>query len=589
MKLAFGRKNSFRAIAACLGVMGLMAAACAGSSYAYDEDADDDPQAIDLAQKLSQGRSKSPAFAVLKTREAMMPHPVLPSGNTFIKEVSISGAHLLADEAVAELKAAYQNRDLTARDMQKCVDRINRAYSREGYITSYAYIVPDRLPDGVLEIVVVEGKTGKIEIKGNKVFSTDLLRKKLSLKEGEPFNFKQLNLDVFRINKAPDRKISIVLAPDETTGSTDIILTVKERSPLHTTLQADNYGSQSILYNRYKTILTHNNISGHDDSLTAKVEWADADSHKIFDLDYSIPLNETWKFQLYVLPYKSEDYYYSDNELTDFEKRARKFYFWFYQSLINEPGIELVSSYGFTYFDIWWYKPYEEYKEPTKKDSFRVLKWDLALNRVDDHGRWVITNDLQKAIPDIFGGSPEKSDTTSVNGAKGDYVKDLITIARRQKLFHGLDFLSKARAQFSSATLTGVNAFSSGGYYGVIDNRGYPRTQAPGDSGYALSLGFDFPPYFIPRTMKAPFATTAKLYDSMKLFTFWDWSKAILKSPDPDEKKQTTLTSAGFGFLYMVPEQSFSVRLDVGFPLSAHVTPKDTDHTHAWWSVTKGF
>ncbi len=589
MKSVFGQKKAFR-VDITLFLALILALSCGAGALAYDEgSSEDDPQAIALSRELSQGRSKSPVFSILRTREEIMPRPVLPEGMTRIKEIVITGATLLAEEALAELKSDYENKELTGRELQYCADRINRAYSRDGYITSYAYIVPDWLADGVLEIAVVEGKTGKVEIRGNKVFSTELLMKKLSLKEGDPFNFKQLNLDVFRANKAPDRKMSIVLEPDDRTGATNIVLTVKERSPLHTTLQADNYGSQSILYNRYKTILTHNNISGRDDSLTAKIEWADADAHKIFDLDYSIPINETWKFQLYVLPYKSEDYYYSDNEATDFEKRARKFYFWFYQSLLNEPGVELVSSYGFTYFDIWWYKPYAKFSAPTKRDSFRILKWDLLFNRVDDHGRWVISNDLQKAIPDIMGGTPRKSDTTSVSGAKGDYIKDLLTVARRQKLFTGMDFTAKARTQVTSATLTGVNAFSTGGFMGVIDNRGYPRTQAPGDSGQGLNLGLDFSPYFIPRTMKAPFAKTAKLYDSLKLFTFWDWTRAVLKSPDIDEKKQTTLTSAGLGFLYTVPEQSISMRLDIGFPLSEHVTPKDTDHTHAWWSVTKGF
>jgi hemolysin activation/secretion protein len=570
--------------------------ACAGILYfplpaaAYDEDAgDDDPQSAQVSAALSDARAKSPAVSIMKTREALMPHPVLPMGKTNVREILITGSTLLAQEAIDGLKADFEGRELTAKEMQRCADLINRAYSREGYISSYAYIVPERLSDGVLEIAVVEGKTGKVEIKGNKNFSTKALEKKISSKQGEIFNFKQLNLDVFRMNKTPDKKASIALEPDATTGDTNIILTVKDRSPMHVTLQADNYGADTILYNRYKTFLTHNNISGHDDALTAKVEWAEADAHKIVDFDYSIPLNQTWKFQLYVLPYKSEDYYGRDNELTDFEKRARKFYFWFYQSLINQPETELVSSYGFTYFDIWWYKPYDDYDNPTKKDDFRVLKWDLSLNKADRHGRWVITNDLQKAIPDLFGGTPRKSDTTSVVGAKGDFVKNLLTVARRQKLFAGMDFTAKARWQTTSATLTGVNAFSMGGYNGVIDNRGYPRTQFPADYGHALNLGLEFPPYLVSRTVKAPFSDKTKLYDALRLFTFWDWAHGAMKSPKPGDLKANTLTSVGLGLKYTVADQDLAIRVDCGFPLTSGEEPVDGDHTHTWVSVTKGF
>jgi hemolysin activation/secretion protein len=559
---------------------------------AYDEDAgDDDPQAMQVTGALSESKAKSPAVVIMKTRESLMPRPILPSGNTMIKEVSITGSTILAQEAIDTLKADYSGREFTAKQLQRCADLINRAYSREGYISSYAYIVPDRLASGILDIIVVEGKTGKITIQGNKNFSTSLLEKKISLKQGDLFNFKQLNSDVFRMNKVPDRKAAVTLEPDPVTGDINVVLTVKDRSPMHVTLQADNYGSDSILYNRYKTFLTHNNISGHDDTLTAKVEWAEADAHKIVDFDYSIPLNQTWKFQFYLLPYKSEDYYYKDNEPDDFEKRARKFYFWFYQSLVNEPEMELVSSYGFTYFDILWYKFGDpmKYSDPSKRDEFRILKWDLALNKADKHGRWVITNDLQKAIPDFMGGTPKKSDTTSVDGAKGDYIKNMLTVARRQKLFAGIDLTAKTRWQVTSATLTGVNAFSMGGYNGVIDNRGYPRTQFPADNGHALNMGLEFPLYFVPRTMNAPFSLKTKLYDSFRWFTFWDWAYGSLKSPKDGVDKSEALMSAGIGFKYTVPDQNLAVRLDCGFPLSPDEVPVDGDNTHTWFSVTKGF
>jgi hemolysin activation/secretion protein len=440
----------------------------------------------------------------------------------------------------------------------------------------------------------MEGKVGTVTIQGNRHFSTELLERKLGIQKGELFNFIDLSKGVFRINRHQDRKASLALDPSQDGKFTNITLSIKDKLPLHVTMQADNYGAETILTHRYKLFLIHNNLSGHEDSLTAKVEWAQGDAHKIYDLDYVIPLNNDWKFELYVLPYKSEDYYYKDNKDTDFEKRARKFYFWFYQYLMNEPDCEIVSSYGFTYFDIFWYKPYLEYMERTRRDSFRILKWDLSLNRADRYGRWVITNDLQKALPSMWGGAPRKSDEASVIGARGDYIKDAFTVARRQKLFAGIDFIGKARWQMSSGTLTGVNDFSVGGFMGVIDNRGYPRTQAPGDAGRALNLGFTFPPYLVPRTTTVPFSKT-KLYDSLKLFTFYDWGQSILKSPklatvpgDPNDKKITTLGSVGCGFTFAVPDRNFSIRMDFGWPVT-HQLGVDGDHFHMWWCATKNY
>jgi hemolysin activation/secretion protein len=562
---------------------------------AYDEDAGDDDQSpTEIESNLAKKREKSPIVELKERLTATRPKPTLPSGKTLIREVKITGSTLLADEAVLSLKAQYTNKEATGQEMQRTVDLITRAYSRRGFINSYAYIVADRLAQGILEIMVVEGKTGKIEVKGNKNFSAELLKKKLSMKEGQLFNFKDLSIDVYRINRHPDRKAKLELAPGQDPKFTNITLLVKDKSPLHATLQMDNYGAETILYQRYKIYLIHNNISGHDDSLTAKVEWSQGDSHKIYDLDYIIPLNNNWKFEYYIMPYKSEDYYYKDNKDTDFEKRARKSYFWFYQSLINEPDCELISGYNFTYMDIFWYKPYQKYDERVRRDSFRILRWNLALNKADKYGRWVITNDLQFGIPRMWGGAARKTDETSIVGSSGAYKKNLLTVARRQKLFAGIDFITRARWQLSATTITGVNGFSVGGYQGVIDNRGYPRTQAPGDAGRAITVGFTFPAYLVPKNLKIPYSST-KLYDSLKLFTFYDWGQSILKSPklattasDPNDKKITTLRSAGCGLTFAVPDHNLSIRADFGWPLS-HQMGDDGDHFHGWFSVTKGF
>ena len=584
----------FRRVVFILFLVFVVIAFCA-PVFAFDEDtAEDDLSMVKLQQDISQRREKSPLILIKENIEAQKPKPTLPEGTTLIREVKVSGSTIIAKEAIEKLKAVNTNRELTGKEMQRIADKITRAYSRHGYITSYAYIEPNKLADGVLEIMVVEGKTGKVQIKGNRYFSTDILRKMVTLKEGRIFNFRQLNIDVYRMNRQMDRKASIQVDAGANPGFTDVVLTVKDKSPMHVTFQVDDYGADSILYYRFKTFLIHNNLTGHDDSFTAKIELSRGDAHKIYDLDYFLPLNNNWKFELYALPFKVEDYYKKDNRETDFEKRARKWYFWFYQSLINEPDTELVSSYGFTYMDIFWYKPYLAYDERTRMDRFRVFKWDLSLNKADKYGRWIVLNDLQKAVAGMWGGNRVKSDEASVVGSKADYMKNLLTIARRQKLTKEVDFFAKSRWQLSSATLTGVNDFSAGGTCGVIDNRGFPRTQAPADEGRSLSLGFSFPAYMVPKGVNVPYSRT-KLYDSLKLFTFWDWSQSILKSPklattvgDPNDKKITTLRSAGFGFTFNVPDQSLAIRLETGFALS-HQIPKDADRTHTWFSVTKTY
>jgi hemolysin activation/secretion protein len=548
---------------------------------------DDSEQSEATAEKIDQSvavkRAKSPEIIIKQQVAQQIPKPTLPGGLTLIKQVNVHGSTILAPRAIEALKRKYENRQCTGRMMQQAADLVTRAYAREGYITSYGYIDPAEIGAGTLNIVVKEGKTGKITIEGNKNFSTDLLEKKITLKEGDLFNFRQLNLDVFRVNKHPDRKMGITCDPNVETGLTDVVLTVKDKSTVHVMLQYDNYGSEDIGYRRYKTYFTHNNLTGHDDSLQYKIQVTESQAHTLMDFDYYIPLNPQWKFNFYLMPYKQEIYLSGDNRSNNFQKHAWKWYFFFKQYLINDPDCEFISSYGFMYKQINWY----QYGGRQAQDHFRSVEWVLDLNKADKYGRWVVNNMFEQGIPSLMGGADKDEDRTSVAGAHGQYTRNHLTVARRQKVWNGIDFITKGHWQESSERLTGVNVFSMGGFMGVIDNRGYPRAQFPGDRGRSLSAGFSVPPFGLSRAAKVPGSKTT-WYDDIRLFNFVDYAVGVLKRAPAGEDREATLVSAGLGMTFTVPDKSLSMRLDVGWPVS-QAKPNDGDGYHVLYSITKGF
>ncbi len=560
---------------------------------ASEDGADEDRQRIiTIEEDVMSKREKSPPIKFKRTVESQIPEPDLPKGKTLIKKIKVNGSTLLAPEAIEKIKRDYENKELTGRQIQKVTDLITRAYSREGYVTSYGYPDTRELSSGILNIDVHEGKTGTITIQGNKHYTTKLLKKKIRLKEGDYFNFQTLNIDVFRLNRKQDIKTSIICDPDIETGVTDIIIKVKDKLPIHVMLQMDNYGSEYIFQDRFKFFFIHNNLTGNDDRFSIKLQRSPQDAHQLYDMEYTLPLNDRWTFDIYYMPYKIEDYYYSDNEETDFEKHARKFYFYFQQKLIDKPGTLFASSYGFIYYDIHWYTGGgdRDWEGAFRKDRFRPLWWGLMLNRVDKYGRWVVTHDIERGL-NIWGASPNKSDATSVKGGGSDYWKEEFYVARRQKLFWGIDFIGKMRGQLSSKSQPGVNVFGLGGFMGVVDNRGYPRAQAPGDSGIAFTGGFSMPPFGVSKTAKFPFSKT-RIYDGVKIFTFYDWGNAKLRNPNEaqGQEKSTTLQSAGVGVTVSVPDKQLSMRLDVGWPVSSKIPKDQSNHRpNFWWSITKTF
>ena len=88
---------------------------------------------------------------------------------------------------------------MTWGEMQKIADLITDAYRQKGYVTSRAYLPPQQIERQILEIRIVEGITGNVEIKGNRYFKKKLYRNKIALKNGEPFDYEALR----KGNQAP--------------------------------------------------------------------------------------------------------------------------------------------------------------------------------------------------------------------------------------------------------------------------------------------------------------------------------------------------------------------------------------------------
>jgi hemolysin activation/secretion protein len=218
--------------------------------------------------------------------------PPAPAEKIFIKKINVKGATLLSQKEIEEIILPFENKELTLRQMQKVVNLITDAYRRQGYVTSRAYLPPQKIKESILEIRVIEGITGEIDIKGNRYFRTSLLEKKITLKKGEVFNYNILREDLRRINEHPDRRCRAVLMAGKEPGTTDIILEVKDRFPVHIGFEWDNFGSRYIEKDRYRLTLTHNNLLGLDDILTVQYQLAEADTYRLYSLRYLFSLQK---------------------------------------------------------------------------------------------------------------------------------------------------------------------------------------------------------------------------------------------------------------------------------------------------------
>lgn len=511
--------------------------------------------------------------------EEKLPQPPAPSESkekVVIKNITITGVTLLSDKEVNDILLPFKNKEITLGEMQKAADMITDAYRSKGYITSRAYLPPQKIKEGLLEISVVEGVTGNINIKGNRYFKTSLIRNKITLKKGDPFNYELLRKGLSKINEGSDRNAKAVIMPGKEAGATDVTLEVKDRLPIHIGFDWDNFGSRFIDKDRYRETLTHNNLLGLDDILTFQYQASEAKRYRLLSLRYLLPVTDDLRFGFLAANSQTK----LGKEFKDLNVRGKSKLYSFYliQTLVDTENVNLDFDLGFDYKDVFNFQAGSE----TSRDRMRVVRLGLDFDATDKLGRTIINDDFNIGIPNIMSGLKDKDPLASRSGSGGEFTKNSLYLIRLQKMPLDSTILWKNQLQFTNSILTSTEQFQLGGFANV---RGYPPAEKVGDRGYAMTWEWGFPLYFIPKDVKVPFSK-ARLYDAIRFDFLYDWGNVRLKRPAAGEEKNTTLRSAGFGLRVNLPED-LACRIDFSWPQDN--MPSDGKHMHTWAQFSKTF
>jgi hemolysin activation/secretion protein len=518
----------------------------------------------DLQQQAGQERSAE--------KQAVPQEVVLPDSGpkVLVNKIDVQGATLLSAKEIQTIVSSFEGKQLSLKDFQKIADLISGEYRKKGYMTSRAYVPPQSVKEGVLVIKVIEGKLGTVDIKGNKYFSTALLKKKLNMEQGGYFDYSALQNSLVYINEHPDRSAKAVLVPGAERGTTDVMLEVKDRLPVHVGFGYDNFGSRYIDKNRYYMGLEHNNLTGHDDKLFLKYMTSESSYMRLQQGRYSYSVTPTLDLGVYMIMSKIK----LGREYEDLDSRgkARIYGLFLNKVLVQKPELDVRFNAGFDY------KSVVNFLSGNKdsRDELRILKGGFDFDFSDKLGRNIINTELDYGVPDILGAMEDKDPMSSRKPSSGaEFQKGMVNYFRLQPLFLSTHLLWKNFAQYTNQSLAASEQFQIGG---AVSVRGYPPAERSGDKGFFTSLEWTLPVFGLPKDIKVPFRKES-LYDAWKLVTFWDWGYVNLKNPSAGEKKDETLKGWGFGTHFAV--QNLLVSVEVGYPIGKK-TPSDGRHAHPW-------
>ena len=85
-----------------------------------------------------------------------------------LQQVLWNPSEILTKEQSQAVTEAYIGKQVTLKDLREMTEKVTNLYRDKGYMTCGAVLPPQRIHDGVVEIRLMEGKTGKVNLTGNR-------------------------------------------------------------------------------------------------------------------------------------------------------------------------------------------------------------------------------------------------------------------------------------------------------------------------------------------------------------------------------------------------------------------------------------
>jgi len=209
-----------------------------------------------------------PPQAPVPEEEEKVPYGI----RVFVKEIRLTGNTVFSAEELKEITAPYENRMVATSELEDLRVALTRYYIQRGYINSGAVIPDQKVVDGIIHLVIVEGRLTDIEVGGNKLLNSAYIKDRLELGAGPPLNVEELQERIQIMLESPViETMNSELRPGDRPGEASLSTLVKEGPRAQFIPVVDNRLSPSLGDVRVLPQLYLYSLTGHGDVLSGAV------------------------------------------------------------------------------------------------------------------------------------------------------------------------------------------------------------------------------------------------------------------------------------------------------------------------------
>ena len=474
-----------------------------------------------------------------------------------VKDFKVVGSSVFSQQELDRAIEPYQNRPLSLPELFEARSTITKLYTERGYVSSGAYIPPQELDDGTVEIAVLEGELAEINVVGTKHLSNNYILSRIEAAAAKPVKVDDLlsALQLLRSDPLIDN-VSAELSAGIRPGTSLLDITIQEADVFNISTSLNNSSSPSIGANRRTIGLNHGNLFGFGDRFN--LEYANTDGSNGIDVFYAVPLNAKNGTIRAAYSNSFNDIVEEPFTPLDIESESHYYELNFRQPILLQADRELALGMSLTRTNS--QTLFGNERRPLSRGAEADGKTKVSAVRLFQE--FTTRNSQQVlAFRSLFNIGVDAFDPTINDGDEPDST--FLSWQGQSQWVRRLDedflLLLRGNIQLSGGALVPIEQFRLGG---VDSARGYRQDLSLGDNGL-----------FASAELRIPVLRFRRIDGLVQITPFFDigtvWNSGDL------EIENSTLPAVGIGLNFSTGN-NFNARLDWGIPLTDVNTEGDS-------------
>jgi hemolysin activation/secretion protein len=468
------------------------------------------------------------------------PKPALPVSPTLkvqVTQFTFSGNTLFSDQELAQVVQEFVGRELDFEGLNEAATKVRAHHRSRGYFLAQAYLPQQAIRNGSVEIAVIEGRVGLVELQRRPAsrLAEWLLAGILNahLQTGDIITETGLEKPLLLINDLPTASVTSEIRPSATVGAADLRVNVDQGVGLFNGyIDFDNHGSRFTGEYRLGANLNVNNPLTIGDQLQLRAFATDEDMY-LGRLAYLVPVG-FWGTRVGASVTKFD--YKLGKDFVDLQAHGYGLVksVYAFHPLYRTRNTNLIAQFAYEDKRLHDQRDFDGVVEDRFIDSIKVgavgdFRDSFLSGGLNAFALTYTQGDLKIAPTAV---AQQDVSATGLNTV-GTFRKWNYDFKRLNRLTDNASVMIAWSGQQASKNLASAEKMSLGGANGV---RAYPVGEATGDSGNLVQGELR---YIIPGV---------KVFDGdATAMVFYDWGQVYLNEKPRDTDTQNKRSVSGYG------------------------------------------